>query len=384
MTFLLSLALLLVGFYGLFNRKIKISSKKEIGGRPRVFLSVFYVAMAVVLMGNKINDHFSYLVIVAFVLVTLSVVIFAKGRPVSNALPLNQMNNSRERRLITILLATVLFVATVGIAQVIYEVFQPEHEPIGGGYSKLSGSVYAAGLGGTDCFPFPIAECPTDHKITGADYQTFTYVGGRFAKDKNYVYVARDRIEGADPATFQVLNNSYAKDKHSAYSRQHVIPNADLKTFDVFIKNVSRDERMNSCYTEEYAKDRHAVYYGSAVIEGADPASFSLLKGPIYSPCYAKDKNSLFYGSQKINNADPSSFEYMNEFYSKDRSSVYYTGHYDIDWCINHGGASKVCIITDADSATFKVLDSMQGCGLNCSFDGQDKNHKYREGEIVK
>lgn len=239
---------------------------------------------------------------------------------------------------------------------------------IGGGYSKKGNVVY-----------WYNGEAGRYIEIPGADPESFTSLPGtRYAKDKNSAYYLTHIVgPGVNVATFEALNNFYAKDKDTIYSQQNVIPNADVNTFDVFTK-MSYDN-----YDKEfYARDRNTVYYGGIVIEGADPVSFSILKRP-----YSKDKSFLFYGSHKIENSDPSTFEYMNEFYSKDRNNVYYTGHYQVDWCVSGKTEPKrgpqVCVIKEADATTFKIFGSEQQCGLNCTFDARDKNHKYREGLMI-
>lgn len=74
--------LFIVGVYGLFKRRIKISSKKELVGAPVVFLSIFYLVLAVIpVFIADSNDYFFYFEIGAFILVTLLVIIFSKGQP---------------------------------------------------------------------------------------------------------------------------------------------------------------------------------------------------------------------------------------------------------------------------------------------------------------
>lgn len=77
---ILQVILLFIGLVGLFKKKIKISSKRELSGTPVVALSIFYLAMA------AFSFFFGFdLVVVGIIgVVTLGVVIFAKGQPVSN------------------------------------------------------------------------------------------------------------------------------------------------------------------------------------------------------------------------------------------------------------------------------------------------------------
>ncbi len=80
---MLQIALLIIGIAGLAKKKIKVTSKREIVGTPVVLLSSFYLLVAVALFIFRfgLTDIFVILGVVA--VVTLAVVIFAKGRPIA-------------------------------------------------------------------------------------------------------------------------------------------------------------------------------------------------------------------------------------------------------------------------------------------------------------
>ncbi|OGZ44354.1 MAG: hypothetical protein A3J55_03620 [Candidatus Ryanbacteria bacterium RIFCSPHIGHO2_02_FULL_45_17b] len=78
---MLQVVLLFIGIVGLFKRKIKISSKREISGIPVILLSCFYLLMA----GISLLFSFDLVMVGIIGFVTLLVVIFAKGQPVTSA-----------------------------------------------------------------------------------------------------------------------------------------------------------------------------------------------------------------------------------------------------------------------------------------------------------
>lgn len=83
---MLQIVLLFIGIAGLFKRKIKISSKREISGTPVILLSCFYFLIA----GISIFSSFDLILVGIIGIVTLLVVIFAKGQPVVSASATNQ------------------------------------------------------------------------------------------------------------------------------------------------------------------------------------------------------------------------------------------------------------------------------------------------------
>ncbi|STF08858.1 DKNYY domain-containing protein [Elizabethkingia anophelis] len=113
----------------------------------------------------------------------------------------------------------------------------------------------------------------------------------------------------ADAKSFQVLAEDIAKDKDSVYFR-----NMTQKLVD-----------RNSFYVDnEIPKDRLHVYYidqvlGFGIIKGADPKTYELVKDHIN---WARDKDHYFYADRMIN-ADRNTFAFINDYFLKDKDSVY-------------------------------------------------------------
>ncbi len=147
--------------------------------------------------------------------------------------------------------------------------------------------------------------------IKDVDNETFEYLGGYYAKDKNNVYYSNLILENVDLKTFEYLGNSYTIDKNNVYWDREIIKNADLETF-VFVG--SKD-------LGPYAKDKNNVYWEEKKIEKADLNTFEYLGGP-----YAKDKNNIFYffyNGDVIDGVDLKTFEYLGSIYAKDKNNVY-------------------------------------------------------------
>ncbi|WP_288790831.1 DKNYY domain-containing protein [uncultured Elizabethkingia sp.] len=121
--------------------------------------------------------------------------------------------------------------------------------------------------------------------------------------------VGTAHMDYADPKSFEVLAEDIAKDKDSVYFR-----NMTQKLVD-----------RNSFYVDnEIPKDRLHVYYidqtlGFGIIKGADPKTYELVKDHIN---WARDKDHYFY-ADRIINADRNTFAFINDYFLKDKDSVY-------------------------------------------------------------
>lgn len=155
-------------------------------------------------------------------------------------------------------------------------------------------------------------------EVKDVDIDTFESLGGSYyAKDKNNVYYADDKIEDADNETFEFLRNGYAKDKNRIYKNGSVLESVDVESFKIL------DEHAH------YFKDKNNVYYKGLhsieEIKNVDLKSFEVL-----GKSYSKDKNSIYYETSKLENADIDSFEvfdkYSNYYYAKDKDSCYRNG----------------------------------------------------------
>ncbi len=67
------------------------------------------------------------------------------------------------------------------------------------------------------------------------------------------------------------------------------------------------DSKTFEVINDFYAKDKYTVYYGSVNIIMADPATFKLLAGR-----FSKDKNNIYCWTTIIPKADPRTFEIID------------------------------------------------------------------------
>lgn len=239
--------------------------------------------------------------------------------------------------------------------------------------------------------------------VNGADAGTFEIILGGYAKDKNWVYLGRDKISDR-PNSFKILDGFYyAKDEANVYYEGNLLV-ADPKTFKV-------DEQ----YPDLYGRDQDHIWREDDLIEGADLASFKIIDG-----FYSKDKNFVYHSDQKIRStkeklsevlpydeqtsqnemisADPATFKVLGPAYSADKNYIYYgssllrnadrRGFEDLTK--DEGGSGIYVVgaygkdgrkvfrgdymLTNADSKTFEVLSSSYQ---------RDKNNLYHYGRAV-
>lgn len=163
----------------------------------------------------------------------------------------------------------------------------------------------------------------------GVDVDSFIYLGGEYAKDKDFVYYLAD----ARKDSINYLDTL----------------NVDMESFE-FIGN--------SDYP--FAKDKNNIYYYGKVLENVDVDSFAYLGDD-----FAKDKDNAYiinsYGKLEIiSKADPNSFEYVGDYYAKDKNNIYHYNSYESEGSLD--------VLSDIDIATFK--------SLGCSY-SKDKESVY-------
>lgn len=114
--------------------------------------------------------------------------------------------------------------------------------------------------------------------LSGADYDTFRVMLGRFAQDKNTIFSLGDPLDGVDRKSFVVISGThgYASDDVSVFGPQGRIEWANPETFRL--------------YTGAYWADAGHVYYMGKRID-ADSASFEVIDTTLY----AKDAEKVFY-----------------------------------------------------------------------------------------
>ena len=228
-------------------------------------------------------------------------------------------------------------------------------------------------------------------------------------------------IEQADPKTFAVLSERYSKDKDHAFHECTLIKNADSKTFRVtsgFLaadsKNVFRSGKSVSNANPTtfshlkhrfgnlnfYTDDQH-VYYFRSIVDDADPGTFEVIANyfskdhqhayfcskkchkipgtdvetfhaaPVVSKwanarVYARDESRVFFCAElkdrdpctPLPDSDPNSFEYVGQYFSRDKSSVFF----------------REAVVEGADAATFEIFQADDHRGM---YRARDKNNVY-------
>ena len=254
------------------------------------------------------------------------------------------------------------------------------------GFAKDTSHLYQIVEGGEATGTFAVYDKSFDG-IT-VDAASFQVLGGGYFKDKNNVFSFFNNssllqtVPNADASTFRYSNSTgdIGVDARHAYVGGVLIPNADPLTF--------VPVTLNPEFGEEFYKDKTHVFYSvGAVMDsnlfpiliGADPATFTYND----STGLAKDATHVwivFFGVgdhpsvESVANADSSTFttlggtlDTLNPEYAKDKNSVYYLG-----------GAGTP-IVSGADPATFTLENPSDD-----SYDAQDKNHKYLNGQVVQ
>ena len=251
-------------------------------------------------------------------------------------------------------------------------------------------------------------------KLEGADADTFEL--GIFSKDKNSVFIDKQRLEGVSPKGFEILDNdlNFIKDYKNVFYLDRA---EDGITFIPRVQNtegvdVATLESVGKSFFKDYFKDKNNVYIVASErpistdsintklnfykLIGANPKTFELidnfgrddknvyfldkkLKGidaktfEEISFSIVKDKNGLHillnsddFGIKtrnlKISGLDLKTFKKLENGYYKDKNNVYY----DLD--------NNLYTIKNADLATFEVLNSPYSSSV---YFAKDKNNVY-------
>lgn len=255
-------------------------------------------------------------------------------------------------------------------------------------------------------------------KLEGADADTFEL--GIFSKDKNSVFIDKQRLEGVSPKGFEILDNdlNFIKDYKNVFYLDRA---EDGITFIPRVQNtegvdVATLESVGKSFFKDYFKDKNNVYIVASErpistdsintklnfykLIGANPKTFELidnfgrddknvyfldkkLKGidaktfEEISFSIVKDKNGLHillnsddFGIKtrnlKISGLDLKTFKKLENGYYKDKNNVYY----DLD--------NNLYTIKNADLATFEVLNSPYSSSV---YFAKDKNNIYYNGK---
>lgn len=258
-------------------------------------------------------------------------------------------------------------------------------------------------------------------KLEGADADTFE--PGIFSKDKNSVYVEKQRLEGVSPKGFEVLNSdlNFIKDYKNVFYLDRA---EDGITFIPRVQNtegvdVATLESVGKSSFKDYFKDKNNVYIVASEREfisadsintklnfykliGANPKTFELidnfgkddknvyfldkkLKGidaktfEEISFSIVKDKNGLHIllnsdasgiktRNLKISGLDLKTFKKLENGYYKDKNNIYY----DLD--------NNLFTIKNADLATFEVLNSPYSSSI---YFAKDMNNVYYQNKKI-
>ena len=257
-------------------------------------------------------------------------------------------------------------------------------------------------------------------KLEGADADTFEL--GIFSKDKNSVFIGKQRLEGVSPKGFEILDNdlNFIKDYKNIFYLDRA---EDGITFIPRVQNtegvdVATLESVGKSFFKDYFKDKNNVYIVASErpistdsintklnfykLIGANPKTFELidnfgrddknvyfldkkLKGidaktfEEISFSIVKDKNGLHillnsddFGIKtrnlKISGLDLKTFKKLENGYYKDKNNVYY----DLD--------NNLYTIKNADLATFEVLNSPYSSSI---YFAKDKNNVYYQNKKI-
>lgn len=247
-------------------------------------------------------------------------------------------------------------------------------------------------------------------KLEGADADTFEL--GIFSKDKNSVYVDKQRLEGVSPKGFEVLNSdlNFIKDYKNVFyldraedgitfiPRVQNIEGVDIATLEFAGGHYSKyyKDKNNVYFMDNrdgkikfkklayvnpktfemvdntFARDDKNLYIFEYKLDGIDPKTFKKL-----SYRMVKDKNGLYFLEdiekenenieikvQKLNikGLDLKTFEHIDDYYYKDKNNVYYESY------------NNLYKIENADLKTFEILDSSYTGYGNFS---KDKDYIY-------
>jgi len=167
----------------------------------------------------------------------------------------------------------------------------------------------------------------------------------------------------------------YEKDQYNLYAWGDKVDLSWLSESGLSL-NLESFEVINA----SYSKDSQRVYSGlgqkfSDVVEGADPITFRL-----EYPYIGRDHKNIWimdaFASIVIG-ADASTFEQVPNSFSSDSGRGYYRDKNRVyKYVPEHMFASAIPVI-GADPATFKIVTG------NNEYDAEDKNHKYKNGEVL-
>ena len=210
-------------------------------------------------------------------------------------------------------------------------------------------------------------------KLEGADADTFEL--GIFSKDKNSVYVDKQRLEGVSPKGFEILDNdlNFIKD----YKNVFYLDRADDGI--TFIPRVQNIEGVDIATLEfagghysKYYKDKNNVYFMDnrddkikfKKLAYVNPKTFEMV-----DDTFARDDKNLYIFEYKLDGIDPKTFKKLSYRMVKDKNGLYFLEDIEKE---NENIEIKVqkLNIKGLDLKTFEHIDGDYY---------KDKNHVYYE-----
>ena len=165
-------------------------------------------------------------------------------------------------------------------------------------------------------------------KLEGADADTFE--PGIFSKDKNSVYVDKQRLEGVSPKGFEILDNDldFIKD----YKNVFYLDRADDGI--TFIPRVQNIEGVDIATLEfagghysKYYKDKNNVYFMDnrdgkikfKKLAYVNPKTFEMV-----DDTFARDDKNLYIFEYRLDGIDPKTFKKLSYEMVKDKNGLYF------------------------------------------------------------
>ncbi|MFA3799898.1 DKNYY domain-containing protein [Leptotrichia hongkongensis] len=212
-------------------------------------------------------------------------------------------------------------------------------------------------------------------KLEGADADTFEL--GIFSKDKNSVYVDKQRLEGVSPKGFEVLNSdlNFIKDYKNVFYLDRA---EDGITFIPRVQNIEGVDiatlEFAGGHYSKYYKDKNNVYFVDnrdgkikfKKLSYVNPKTFEMV-----DDTFARDDKNLYIFEYKLNGIDPKTFKKLSYEIVKDKNGLYFLEDIEKE---NENIEIKVrkLNIKGLDLKTFEHIDGNYY---------KDKNYVYYESD---
>jgi|GEM_PF-1848494 hypothetical protein len=114
------------------------------------------------------------------------------------------------------------------------------------------------------------------------------------------------------------------------------------------------------------------------LLDGADFQTFQEL-----SDGFVKDREQVYYLGKVVPDADAATFEVLNKGYAKDERRVYrYTRGFP-SWVRRVATDGNIAVVSEADSATFEIVQESAGMSDYESLYGKDREQVYFDGIVL-